>query len=81
MNDITSTLITFFASISLVCAVIVFILYLRGIRFDKQVNQCVEMQRAIAIGITHEELMKMPMPRRLRKEFEKISQYEKENQK
>ena len=66
MNDITSTLITFFASIPLVCAVIVFILYLRGIRFDKQVNQCVEMQRAIAIGITHEELLKMKMPRKLR---------------
>ena len=66
MNDITSTLITFFASIALVCAVVAFILYLRSIRFDKQVNQCLEMQRAIASGVTHAQLLKMKMPRKLR---------------
>ena len=72
MTDITSTLITFLLSFALVCAVLVLILYLRGIRFDKQVAQCIEMQRAIASGITHDELLKMKMPRKLRAKIKQV---------
>jgi hypothetical protein len=81
MNDISSTLIIIFASIALVCLIILEILIRRGKKLDKEIAQCEEVQKALARGISHEELMKMPMPRRLRKEFERISQYEKENQK
>ena len=75
MNDLTSTLITFFASIALVCAVLVLRLYFRGIRFDKQVAQCIEMQRAIASGITYNELLKMKMPRKLRTKIKQTHNY------
>ena len=75
MTDLTSTLITFLLSIALVCAFLVLILYLRGIRFDKQVAQCVEMLNALARGITHNELLKMKMPRKLRAKVKQAHNY------
>lgn len=66
MTDITSTLITLFASLALVCAVLVLILLRRDRVFNKQVAQCIEMQKAIASGISYDELLKMKMPRKLR---------------
>lgn len=79
MNDIISTLIIIFASIALICLIILEILIHRGKRLDKEIEQCEELARAIQRGVTHEELMKMPMPKKLRKKFERIiDKYEKE---
>ena len=75
MSDINSILITFFASIALVCAVLVLTLYFRGVRFDKQVAQCVDMLNALARGITHNELLKMKMPRKLRAKVKQTHNY------
>lgn len=75
MTDINSTLITLFASIALVCAVLVLILLRRDRMFDKQVAQCVEMQKALARGISYDELLKMPMPRKLRAKFKQTHDY------
>lgn len=78
MNDISSTLIIIFASIALVCLIILEILIRRGKKLDKEIAQCEEVQKALARGISHEELMQMPMPKKLRKGFEKVNELEKQ---
>lgn len=71
-----STLITFFACIALACAVILIYLIIKGWRIDKEIEQCENIARAIECGATTEEILKMPMPKKMKKELEELYAYE-----